>query len=64
MTAQPVQTPLSHSFRLAGRVAFVSGAAGHIGRAMVRALAEAGAHVILNGRSEARLKRLGRRSPP
>jgi NAD(P)-dependent dehydrogenase (short-subunit alcohol dehydrogenase family) len=56
MTAQPLHAPLADSFRLNGRTAFVSGAAGHLGRAMVRALAEAGAHVILNGRNEARLK--------
>jgi NAD(P)-dependent dehydrogenase (short-subunit alcohol dehydrogenase family) len=43
-------------FRLDGAVAFVSGAAGHLGQPMSRALAEAGAHVILNGRQEARLK--------
>ncbi|HWA30388.1 MAG TPA: SDR family NAD(P)-dependent oxidoreductase, partial [Rhizomicrobium sp.] len=43
-------------FRLDGRIAFVSGAAGHLGRAMSRALGEAGAHVILNGRDDARLK--------
>jgi NAD(P)-dependent dehydrogenase (short-subunit alcohol dehydrogenase family) len=43
-------------FRLDGRVAFVSGAAGHLGRAMCAALAEAGAHLILNGRDGARLK--------
>jgi NAD(P)-dependent dehydrogenase (short-subunit alcohol dehydrogenase family) len=43
-------------FRLDGRVAFVSGAAGHLGRPMVRALCEAGAHVVLNGRDDAKLK--------
>jgi len=44
------------SFRVDGRIAFVSGAAGHLGRAMSRVLCEAGAHVILNGRDESRLK--------
>jgi len=43
-------------FRLDGCTAFVSGAAGHLGRVMSRALCEAGAHVILNGRNESRLK--------
>lgn len=43
-------------FRLDGHVAFISGAAGYLGRAMSYALAEAGAHVILNGRNEPRLK--------
>jgi len=47
---------MSDLFRLDGRVAFVSGAAGHLGSAMSRALCEAGAHVILNGRDDARLK--------
>lgn len=43
-------------FDLKGRIAFVSGAAGHLGRAMTRVLCEAGAHVILNGRDDAKLK--------
>jgi NAD(P)-dependent dehydrogenase (short-subunit alcohol dehydrogenase family) len=42
-------------FRLDGRIAFISAARGHLGQAMTRALAEAGAHVIVNGRDDAAL---------
>src|SRR5258708_4359215 len=42
-------------FRLDGRIAFVSAAPGHLGRAMTRALCAAGAHVIVNARDDARL---------
>jgi NAD(P)-dependent dehydrogenase (short-subunit alcohol dehydrogenase family) len=45
-------------FRLDGRTVFVSGAAGHLGQAMVRGYLSAGAHVILNGRQAARLDAL------
>ena len=38
-------------FRLDGRVAFLSGATGHLGRAMAVAMAGAGAHVVLNARN-------------
>ena len=43
-------------FRLDGRIAFVSGARGHLGRVMAWALASAGAHVIVNGRDDAKLE--------
>jgi len=43
-------------FRLDGRVAFVSGAAGHLGSVMTKALLDAGAEVIVNGRDAERLK--------
>jgi NAD(P)-dependent dehydrogenase (short-subunit alcohol dehydrogenase family) len=42
-------------FRLDGKTAFVSGSRGHLGAAMTRALARAGAHVIVNGRDAAAL---------
>ncbi|HWF63560.1 MAG TPA: SDR family oxidoreductase [Rhizomicrobium sp.] len=42
-------------FRLDGRVAFISAARGHLGQAMTRSLASAGAHVIVNGRDDAKL---------
>ena len=44
-------------FRLDGKTAFVSGARGHLGSAMARALAAAGAHVIVNGRDAQALTR-------
>jgi NAD(P)-dependent dehydrogenase (short-subunit alcohol dehydrogenase family) len=47
---------ISDLYKLDGCVAFISGAAGHLGRPMSRALCEAGAHVILNGRNASRLK--------
>ena len=43
-------------FRLDGKTAFVSGGRGHLGAAMTRALAGAGAHVIVNGRDAAALQ--------
>ena len=57
MTAAPTII-YERMFRLDGRTAFVSGAAGHLGQAMVRGFLGAGARVILNGRQAARLDAL------
>ena len=46
------------SFRLDGKTVFLSGAAGHLGRAMAFAFAQAGALVILNGRTRSTLETL------
>ncbi len=43
-------------FNLSGRIALITGAAGHLGPSMAAALAEAGAHVLLNGRNETNIK--------
>jgi NAD(P)-dependent dehydrogenase (short-subunit alcohol dehydrogenase family) len=45
-------------FLLHGRVAFLTGATGRLGQPMARALAGAGAHVVLNGRRQESLERL------
>jgi NAD(P)-dependent dehydrogenase (short-subunit alcohol dehydrogenase family) len=45
----------SDIFRLDGRIAFISGAAGHLGSVMTRALLGSGAEVIVNGRDADRL---------
>lgn len=45
-------------FRLDGKVALVSGASGSLGSAVSRGLAEAGAKVLLTGRSEGKLESL------
>jgi gluconate 5-dehydrogenase len=45
----------SHSFRLDGRLALVTGSSGGIGLALARGLAQAGATVVLNGRRPERL---------
>ena len=57
MTASVNDFPTHEArFRLDGRTVFLSGAAGHLGRAMALAFGQAGAHVILNGRTEAKLQ--------
>lgn len=59
------------AFSLAGKIALVTGAARGLGRAMAASLAEAGAHVLVNGRDAGRLapvveelRRRGRSASP
>ena len=49
----------TNSFRLDGRLALVTGSSAGIGFALARALAEAGAAVVLNGRDVAKLEQAG-----
>ena len=44
-------TMLEHLFGLRGRIALVTGSSRGIGRALAAGLAQAGAHVVVNGRS-------------
>jgi gluconate 5-dehydrogenase len=47
---------LKNPFALDGKIALVSGAGGGLGLEIAKALAEAGAHVVLNGRSRETLE--------
>ena len=44
-------------FDLSGKVVLITGGTGHLGSAMARALAEAGASVVLTSRDAARARR-------
>ena len=57
MSAAPA-IAFDRMFRLDGRTVFISGAAGHLGQAMVRGFLSHGARVILNGRNAERLDTL------
>src|SRR5262245_23943359 len=53
-SAEPAAAALSSLFDLTGRVALVTGGAGHLGGAIAAALAEAGARVVVSSRDRAR----------
>ncbi len=57
------QPTIQELFDLSGRVALVTGGAGHLGVAMCRALAEAGASVVLTSRDEDRAARAAAELP-
>ncbi len=59
MNDQPSLFPAGKAlFSLAGKVCLITGGAGHLGTAMSTALAEAGAHVCILGRTQAALAKL------
>jgi len=60
MTAAAPMTPQRALFRLDGKVAVVTGAAGHLGKAIATGLAEVGGHVCLVGRTEATVTALAK----
>ncbi|HEY9688078.1 MAG TPA: SDR family oxidoreductase [Coleofasciculaceae cyanobacterium] len=57
MNSPKMEKPLDR-FRLDSRVALVTGAAGHLGKALTESLCEAGARVALIGRNEKKLLEL------
>ncbi len=50
---------IAHTFRLDGRLALVTGSSSGIGLALARALGQAGAAVVLNGRDVVKLEQAG-----
>src|SRR5687768_14436167 len=56
MTSPASEPTIQHLFSLRGKVALITGGCGHLGSAMARGLAEAGASVILTSRDESKAK--------
>lgn len=56
MSAQKLEPTVSQLFSLQGKVALITGGCGHLGAAMARGLAEAGASVIVTSRDASRAK--------
>lgn len=53
-----LEPTIQELFNLSGKTAMITGATGHLGRSLARALAEAGANLIVTSRDEARAKAL------
>jgi len=64
MTNQRTEPTIHELFDLTGRTALVTGASGHLGGSLARALAEAGASVICSSRSKEVADRVADSLPP
>ncbi len=65
MSEQTRHEPTVHElFDLTGRVALITGGTGHLGTALARALAEAGASVVISSRDPARAQTAAADLPP
>jgi NAD(P)-dependent dehydrogenase (short-subunit alcohol dehydrogenase family) len=58
-----MQPTVHEQFDLSGKVALITGATGHLGRAMATGLAEAGAAVVVTSRSEGKASALAEELP-
>jgi gluconate 5-dehydrogenase len=63
MTKPANEPTVQELFSLAGKVALLTGGCGHLGSALARALAEAGASVVLTSRDEAKAQATARELP-
>ena len=54
---------LKQLMNLKGRVALITGGAGHLGFTMAEALAELGAHIVLLDLNQSQCRQMARRSP-
>ncbi len=63
MNPSPIEPTIGELFNLSGKVALITGGTGHLGSAMARALAEAGASVILASRDASRARQAAEALP-